>query len=72
MSTFNLPLPSTMFWGESRMVLNVDTEIKSPHHGPITWLDVDCTEERYLLTGKEASTSTFRDAPILSAVEPLI
>lgn len=27
-------------------------EIKSPHYGPITWLDVDSAEERYLLTGE--------------------
>eukprot|EP00752_Nemacystus_decipiens_P004205 g3843.t1 len=35
----------------SRLDLNVDVEIKSPHHGPITWLSVDSAEERYLLTG---------------------
>ncbi|CAM9742078.1 unnamed protein product [Pylaiella littoralis] len=35
----------------SRLDLNVDVEIKSPHYGPITWLDVDSAEERYLLTG---------------------
>lgn len=38
--------------GSSRLELNVDIEIKSPHRGPITWLDVDSAEERYLLTGE--------------------
>lgn len=30
----------------------MDVEIRSPHHGPITWLDIDSAEERYLLTGE--------------------
>lgn len=68
METFNLPFSLTMFWGESCMALNVDTEIKSPHRGPIKWLDVDCTEERYLLTGKKAST--FRDGSIYIYCRP--
>ena len=39
-------------YNNSRLDLNVEVEIKSPHHGPITWLDVDSAEERYLLTGE--------------------
>lgn len=34
-----------------RLELSVDVEIKSPHRGAITWLDMDRAEERYLLTG---------------------
>ena len=44
-----LPGPS---YNNSRLELNVEVEIKSSHHGPITWLDVDSAEERYLLTGE--------------------
>ncbi|CBJ31103.1 WD-repeat protein, putative [Ectocarpus siliculosus] len=35
----------------SQLDLDINVEIKSPHHGPVTWLDVDSAEERYLLTG---------------------
>lgn len=41
----------------SRLDLDVDVEIKSPHHGPVTWLDIDSAEERYLLTGLTVITA---------------
>ncbi len=51
------PVPASfMDLGVSRLDLDVDVEIKSPHHGPVTWLDIDSAEERYLLTGLAVRT----------------
>ena len=41
-----------VLWGRARsLVFSGEKSISSVHTGGVTWLDLDCVEERYLLAG---------------------